>query len=425
MKKFILIAVMVAFIVLPVIFWARSLMSGVSWDVHLYAAGRILGLVGFIFIFFQYVLSSRMKLIERGIGLDRIFRIHKTCGLIGLSLVFIHPITFFISDKIQGYDSPLSTSKIIGVVTLFIIILVAAFAMLYRKLRLKYETWKNIHRIGYVVLPMGFIHSLSLGSDLYSQPLRTFWWVLVSLYGVVIVYKLGNWIYIRRHPFKIAKVSQETHDTWSLYFEGRNLNYKPGQFLVINLVRDGKVSEAHPFTISSSPTQDKLSITVKSVGDFTSTIGDTKTSDAAYIDAPYGVFSFLNHDTQALIFIAGGIGITPFMSMLRYIYDRNMERNVVLMWGNKTEEDITFREELEKMAEDMPSLEVVHVMSKQEDWQGEKGYIDSEKLKKYVSNLERSQFFVCGPPRMMASVIKALKDLGVSEKRIHYERFAL
>jgi len=77
------------------------------------------------------------------------------------------------------------------------------------------------------------------------------------------------------------------------------------------------------------------------------------------------------------------------------------------------------------MSAEMPSLKVIHVMSGQDDWQGEKGYVDAEKVKKYVTDLENSQFFVCGPPVMMSKVVKMLKGLGIPGSRIHSERFAL
>jgi ferredoxin-NADP reductase len=143
------------------------------------------------------------------------------------------------------------------------------------------------------------------------------------------------------------------------------------------------------------------------------------------VDAPYGVFTFLRCDAEDLVFISGGIGITPFLSMLRYMYDEGMDMRVTLLCGNKSEQDIPCREELTKMAEEMASLRVIHVMSRQPDWPGEKGYIDAEMLRRYVSDLENSHFFICGPPIMMAMVIGELKKLDVGNDRIHYERFAL
>ena len=275
------------------------------------------------------------------------------------------------------------------------------------------------------MLPFAFVHSFFMGSDLNSRPLRALWMVMAICYVTVLIYKLYRRSYIRGHPFKVVEVRQETQDTWSLYFEGTPIGYKPGQFMMVQLVRDGRVSEPHPFSISSSPTQRRLSISVKSVGDFTSTVGNSKTSDLAYLDAPYGVFSFLNYDDQDLIFLAGGIGITPFVSMLRYIYDTKQERKILLLWANKTEKDIVFRSELEKMEEEISSLRVVHVLSRQEDWPGEKGHISAELVKKYVNDFEKGQFFICGPPPLMDEVIRFLRGLGVNTKRIHYERFAL
>lgn len=394
-----------------------------KFKVYLYNAGRYLALVGFVLVFIQYVLSSKIKLIEKHVGLDKLFIVHRKVGMLGVTLIFFHPISLFAANKLDGYNFPL---KLLGISALLTLLVAAGAAILYSRLRLKYETWKNIHRASYAILPLAFVHSLFLGSDLAGQsPIKALWLALAYMYVVIIIYKLWNMARVRSHPFKVTDVVNESHDVTSLYFEGNHGDYKPGQFLIVQLVRDGKVSESHPFTISSSPTGDKLSISVKSVGDFTSTIGDTKVSDGAYIDAPYGRFSFLNHDDGSFVFIAGGIGVTPFISMLRYMYDKKIKKNVTLIWGNKTEEDIVFKDELEKMAEEMPSLKVVHVMSKQEDWPGEKGYIDAEKLRKYISNFQEGQFFLCGPPVMMGLLEKTLRNLGVSNKRIHYERFAL
>ncbi len=395
----------------------------INYKSDIYKAGRYIALVGFFLIFVQYILSSKIKFIESKFGLDKLFIVHRKIGVIGLILVLIHPTLLFIVFGIEGYSL---LWKGVGAIALIILILIAGAAILYAKLHLKYETWKNIHRASYAILPIAFIHSMVLGSDLNGLLwLKILWFILAGIYVLVMIYKILSWANVRKHPFKITDAIQETHDVWSLHFDGTKKDYKPGQFMIINLKRNGKVSESHPFTISSSPTSGNLSISVKSSGDFTATIKDTKTSDIAFIDAPYGRFSFLNHDNDNLVFIAGGIGITPFISMLRYIRDKKLNRNVTLIWANKTEDDIAFRAELEKMTSEMPSLKVIHVMSKQDDWQGEKGYVDAEKIKGLVENVSGSEFFICGPPIMMTLVEKDLIGLGVSKSRIHYERFAL
>jgi predicted ferric reductase len=425
MKRWILLAVLGVCVAIPVVFWAQTLLPDLPFAEYLYDTGRILALVGFVFAFFQFVLSSKIKWIERDIGLDKLFNIHRTAGLIALTLLLIHPVFLSLSDIAYGDIPSVNLSKLVGFMSLLLFILVVGAAVLYSKLNLGYETWKTIHWASYVALPIGFVHSLVWGSDLVSPPLRVFWFVMAGSYVAILASKLWNQIQVRRYPYRVAQVSQETHDTWSLHFEGKHIDYQPGQFLMVWLIRNGHVSEPHPFTISSSPTKDRLSISVKSVGDFTSKIGETKSTDPAYIDAPYGAFSFLNHDAHNLIFIAGGIGITPFMSMLRYIADKGLDRNVLLIWGNKAERDIAFRDELDNLVAEMPSLRVVHVMSSQDDWPGEKGYVDAQLLDKYMQDVDNPQAFVCGPPVMMTKVIGALRELGVPKQRIHYERFAL
>jgi predicted ferric reductase len=420
-----LLFVMALLVATPVVFWVRTLVPGLPLGAYLYAAGRVLALTGFVFIFLQYALSSKIRWIERDIGLDQLFGIHRTSGVVGLVLVAIHPIFLFLPDFLRGDLPTMPPLKILGAVTLLILGTAAGAALLYRRLHLTYETWKAIHRVAYAVLPLGFAHALLLGSDISRAPLRALWLLFAGLYLAIVISKVWKWASVRRHPFRVAQVLQETYDTWSLHFQGPHVDYKPGQFLIVQLVRDGKVSEPHPFTISSSPTDEHLSITVKSLGDFTSTVSATKTTDTAFIDAPYGAFSFLNHDAPDLLFVAGGIGITPFMSMLRYIRDTGLRRNIVLICGNKREQDIPFRAELDSLQAEIRSLKVVHVMSSQDDWPGARGYVDRAKLSGYVTNLANAEVFLCGPPAMMASVIKALTGLGVPKSRIHYERFAL
>ena len=98
---------------------------------------------------------------------------------------------------------------------------------------------------------------------------------------------------------------------------------------------------------------------------------------------------------------------------------------ILLLWANKHEKDIAFRHELDDMEQTMPTLKVVHILSRHDDWPGEKGHIDAEKLRKHVKDFSLPHFLVCGPVPMMNSVASTLRDLGVPGKKIRSERFAL
>jgi len=424
MKKWGLLAVMIVLPIVPIIFWAQMLSGGDLWAI-LYDVGRLLSLSGFVLIWVQYVLSARLKWLEKGIGQDKFFIVHRLSGIVGFVLILIHPSLLFASDLLLGIPPKLTPLKLLGFAGIIALILTAGGALLYKALKWKYETWKTLHWASYAILPIGFVHSILGGSTIQSRPVvRGLWIALAALYVGIVIHRLYNWIRVWRSPYRVGRVKRETHDTWSLTFEGTRIEHQPGQFMRVRLTRKGKLEPAHPFTIASSPTQKQMTITVKAVGDFTREIKEVKPGSRAYIDAPYGAFSFVNHDADNLVFIAGGIGITPFMSMLRYMRDRQLERNVTLIWGNKTEQDILFKEELDEMSKKM-RLKVVHVMSAQESWPGEKGFVDQARLKRLLEGIENPQVFVCGPPAMMNMVIGALRKIGVPRGRIHSERFSL
>jgi predicted ferric reductase len=426
MKKLILFGLLAVFIAIPFGFWMPAFIATDMATDYPCVIGRLLALVGFILILFQVVLSSRLKWIERGLGQDKLLGVHKTAGVVGFAFMLSHPVLHASSDLLaQGYVT-LKWPMIFGLIAVLLALVTVGTAILYGRLSLKYETWKQIHWFNFIVVPIIFAHSLLLGTELNSQPaLRIFWYVLGVLFVLLAGAILWDRIRIKRHLLRVTDVVQETPDTWSLHFKSGSPDHKPGQFLLLSLLHDGRRTGPHPFTISSSPTSGDLSVSVKAVGDFTATVKDTTSADEAYIDMPYGIFSFLNYDAPNLVFIAGGIGITPFISMLRYMVDKKLERNVILIWGNKTEKDIAFKSELEQMAVAMPSLRIIHVLSNQSEWPGEKGYVDTMLLHTLLDGFENPQVFVCGPPVMMTKGVRSLQQVGVPKARIHFERFAL
>ncbi len=383
----------------------------------------LLAPLGLACILLQFILVSRIKWLEKGFGLDRMFRWHRFFGRAGLIMVTLHAV-LIIAFRLQQFgETFFDLFILVGILALLGFMVTAGLASTYKKIGLAYEIWRSIHLANYVLFPVVMIHALY-----HASPGSIIYWYLVIL-GIIFfavgLYRLSRIAAVRRSPYEVVEVRKEAEDIWSLFFKGPRLDYKPGQFMFVQLLREGKLSSPHPFTISASPTAEYLSITPKILGDFTATIKDTRIGDRAFIDAPYGVFSFLNYDQGEPVFIAGGIGITPFMSMLRYMLDREMKQRVHLFWANRNEHNLCFQEEMEMMKRKMPGLQIIPVMSNQPDWPGEKGHIKGPMILQYIETLENKEFFICGPPPMSKAVINELKQINVSPAVIHSELFEL
>ena len=390
---------------------------------YLRHAGHLLAVLGVVFLFMQFLLSSRLKQLEKGFGLDRMLSEHRIYGRIGLILVALHFVFLMFYQWIEFGSLLLNLSLLFGIIALVGLTITAGTAVTYKKLGIAYEVWKNIHIFNYILFPLALVHVF-----LNARPasLLYYLWIILALgYVALVLYRLHRILYMRSHPYNVVEIIQEADDIWSLYFEGKKFSYRPGQFLMIQLMRNNTLSSSHPFTISSSPTRQNLAVTPKELGDFTSTIKETKVGDLAFIDAPYGVFSFLDYETDELVFIAGGIGITPFMSMLRYMADNQVKKKVTLFWANKNKANLCFQDELGKMQKEMHAFTAVLVMSGEKDWPGEQGRINGKLLQKYLPDPGRQDFFVCGPPPMSRAVRAELEKLGIPLHKIHYEIFEL
>ncbi len=408
---------------ITVLFWTATAPLGAIGPIYLRQFGLLFAAVGLVLIFLQFVFVSRIKIIEAGFGLDRMFRWHRFFGRTGLVFVSMHAIMIALYRFIVFGELFPNTFIWVGLIALFGFMITAALASLHKKIGIVYETWRSIHLVNYLLFPFVLIHVFY--HTLPGSMLFYLYLVLTVLYAALIIYRLVRIIAIKSSPYEVAEVRQEAEDIWSLFFRGNKLHFRPGQFMFIQLLRNGRLSSPHPFTISNSPTREYLSITPKELGDFTATIKETKLGDLAYIDAPYGVFSFLNYDYKELVFIAGGIGITPFLSMLRYIYDLKLDLKVTLFWTNRSEGSLCFQTELEQIQKELPGMKTFIVMTNQPDWPGKKGRLNAEMIRDHLGTLDHKGFFVCGPPEMNRAIITGLKQIDVPPSKIHSELFVL
>lgn len=189
-KKALLVAAMFLCLAVPGVSWAKALAAGLPWSVYVYEAGRLMALLAFVLIFFQYVLIAKIRWIEQALGPGAPFRFHKRWGVLAFVMVLSHPVLLILSERLQGYAAPMSSIKILGLATLVVLGAAVLAALLSRKLHLKVQTWKKFHRAAYLVFPMGLVHSLLIGTTLYQGTTRVLWLIMAAAYLAVVAHRV-------------------------------------------------------------------------------------------------------------------------------------------------------------------------------------------------------------------------------------------
>lgn len=404
----------------------------------LIALGRLAGLTAAYMVLQQFFFMGRMPWLERVFGLDKLSRMHRDNGKRGLFFLLLHPVLLLGGYALAGkvglwvqlksfifeYEHVLWASLGLG---LFIIIAGTSIFLSVRK-RFRYETWYIVHLLAYLAVFASFWHQTAIGTDILLS--RVFYGYWVGLYAVVftshLVFRFARPVYnYFRHRFQVSRIERETHNTVSVYIRGRDLAsfpIHPGQFMILRFLTEKLWWQAHPFSLSMMPDGKELRVTIKSVGDFTSQVPSVPLGTSVMIDGPYGVFTELFSVSPKVLFIAGGIGITPIRSLMEAMVRH--KKDVMLLYANKTAQDIVFKKELETIASEHGGA-VTHIISHDSAYPGEKGYLDKEKISRLVPDLSLREVYLCGPVPMMNTVRKMLADLGVATHMIHYEEFSL
>jgi len=412
---------------------------------HLIAiSAAIFAFCGFCY---QFVSSSRLKKLLRIFGHDSLYRFHRLAPLGLLLLVTVHAglIEKFLprENETMNFLGDSAVSLYAGLAVFSLLFLGADLLQrqpIIRRLRsavtgafpLRHEQILLVHNLSIVAAAAMLLHVLWL-------PLACLWrfkMLMASIFGLAIshyfYHKLWRKAYLRRHPYVIQAIEPEADNIWTLHLvpaRGKVFSFAAGQYLYLTPQESGIKAEEHPFSISSSPGgQEGLQVTVKASGDFTSTVGSIPAGSRALIDGPYGDFTLeAAAPGRRLVFLAGGIGITPFFSMLAELQKTDPDREVVLIWNVKTKQDLIRIENIEELLSAMPNFSFVAVLSRDTSWEGPKGRISAELLGDILGDSLRdsADYFICGPPSMIASCESILRNLEISARHIHVERFAI
>ena len=206
-------------------------------------------------------------------------------------------------------------------------------------------------------------------------------------------------------------------------------DYRPGAYFWVELPDRGHSDEKglrRHISLVTSPTETGLVGLATRLRDsaFKRTLAELEAGDEVEVEEPKGSFLLPEDASADYVFVAGGIGITVFRSMLRYVADENLPYRVTLVYSNRDRESTAFLDELEELERRIEGLRVVLTMTEEDGWEGESRRIDAAMLRDHVGELPDKQFLVAGPPAMTEAVVDALHAAGVAEDRVLAGKFS-
>lgn len=397
--------------------------------------GAMLGLLGLGTLAAQLMITGRFRWFAGRVGQDNLLQFHRRVGVLAWFLLLSHPVLLVLGDRgfLAWLDPREDVLRALGIWLLVIALTLLIISSLWRvQLGLQYEYWRILHAVlAFLVVAGGLGHALMAGH-------HTGGWPTAGLIALAVILPLLLLLDMRllrprrlaRRPWRVVEVDLRRAESVQLVLEAEGhdgLSFQAGQFAWLTLGDNPYSLQQHPFSMASSPVfPRRLQFVIKQLGDFTGSLTDVAVGTVAFVEGPYGVFYQSSDRDRRTVFVVGGIGITPVLSILRARRDWQYRQPVWLIYANQSDDEIVMREELTALHEVLP-MTLVHVIAEPgPEWQGEAGHVDDELLQRYLpDDAPDIDYFVCGPPPLMDVVGLALRGRGVDLLRLHSERFDL
>ena len=398
------------------------------------------GLVGLVLLVSSLLITPLRKLT----GWNTLIAVRRNLGVIGFGYVAAHFLIFFWWD--QDHDVVGTLREIFdrvylwfGFGALLLMVPLAATSTDGMLSRLGAKRWKRLHRLAYPAILGGSIHYILQAKSDIRQPV-----VFAGALGALLLYRVVVAAVPKKKPQKkqrsfwageleLAKLTDETHDVRTFRFvnpAGGPLPFEhvAGQYLNLALTIDGKRVN-RSYTIASPPTRrDYCEISVKKApnGYGSRHLHETwKEGDLVKVSAPAGKFVFAGHEAARVVLLAGGIGITPMMSVISSLTDRGWAGDMYLVFSVRLVKDVVFRAEIAELCAKHPNLHVKITVSGDPDaaWDGARGNITRELLEGFIPGFTSGPVLVCGPDPMMTAMRKLLVGMGLPDTDVHQEAF--
>lgn len=230
---------------------------------------------------------------------------------------------------------------------------------------------------------------------------------------------------------KLKEIRELAADTYEFIFSGRPPSFRPGQYAEWTLAADSSDARGNRryFTLASSPTEPDVRLGIKfytNPSTYKTRLAEFKPGSQVLAGSIAGDFTLPRDERRKLAFIAGGIGVTPFRSMAQYLVDEKKKRDVVLLYSNKTEPEIAYKDVFDAAERAQTGFRVVYTLTDKATpltWTGERGYIDALMIQRHVPDYRERTFYISGPHVMVDAFKKTLRSMGVSRFRIKTDYF--
>ncbi len=396
------------------------------WRVIAFSFAKVSAFGGMSMFALSLILSGRYKWYDSLFGgLDKMYIMHRFLGTFSLLLLTIHPLSLTILRLDQGAGEAASLwfnvsdfGVWLGSLAFYLLLGLVLWSIYGRA---RYETFVKVHRLLGVVFIAGAIHAFASGSIL-AVDVFTFWYLLVlTIAGVVtyVTYSVLGDLMHRPLAYTVADKIQHKGDVVELHLapKRRIINFTPGQFVYVEF-DDLKSHGYHPFSISSAKKSSTLVLAVRKSGDFTNALADIKKGAQLRVKGPYGRFMLQARSKEKQLWIAGGIGVTPFVSGALSLRpsSRSATGNIEMIYASADKTPYGLPE-LQAAEDHNDSFNVTLV--DQETF----GFVSFAMLESHIKDLAERKIYICGPPIMLKNLRDEAASLGF-EHNLHFEEFS-
>jgi len=413
--------VVAALVLLPLIPWlmAGSVQDRFDGAATLKSVANLAALSGIAAWALTLVLASRIRPVERAVGgVENLYPLHRRAGVLVAILATIHVVFLTLHEGSGALDLYLPAagwSIFTGVIALALLI---SFVVTSIARRLSYQTFVLVQRLLGVAFLFGAFHTFAVHGTLDDAPVLTIYLGCLTTAGIAGAgYRLvGGRLGLGRYRYHVKEVRRLDEDALEIILvaAGRPLTFRAGQFLYATFHQSGIPRESHPFTITSAPDAEAIRIAVKRLGDFTASLMTLRPGARAQLEGPFGRFCVQSDPVHAQTWIAGGIGITPFLSWARSL-DGPIAAD--LYYCTPAAENAHFLNELFVIADRHPGFRVIPIRKTS------LGHLTVSDIEAVNPNLSNGHIFICGPPALVENLTAGFRARGIPPGRIHSERF--